>query len=566
MCALALASCSVLNAYPTPSAEVCDGMRGDEDLDGLVDCADPDCDGQCPEEGERCLDGRDNDQDGLVDALDSRCWTSASVSIDRCAPIHASDVTLAPILGSAWNGDGTPALDPEQPGAPALRGAGVLTSRETFSGAWVGTHLTARAYLAGGAAIELRLRYAAGTFDVLRISAESPSLGLPEGVQAKWGMDDAVFGLLDGPAVDGWRTLTLDVRSGPGGALVAAVRSELPDGRTVEAQASSAPDWPVADALSLEVVLQTVDPSSVALLGAVHVTRDAIDPCPSPVADVPHVADSLLHLADGSWCMTGYANDGSVAAFAIARSSDGVAWTVTPSSYAGWLPESAVRDPLSDELLAIGGGPGEPLRIARGSADCQTWTDVGVATDDPRLMDWTSAALFARTDAHRVTTYEIWAYRVHDALPGGGAQAELVVATSSTGAPMSFTVIGTRAVPMGLASFDAGEALPIRITQVGDDHVLIGSSPPDPNARSLGASVGLWVQSGDAWRSLGVRLAQSDIPGRFDQRCVSRAFLAMDAAPTGGALHGLLVARCDDTDSVLLPFVAQGSSLGGLMP
>lgn len=42
----------------------------DNDEDSLVDCSDPDCDGVCPED---CDDGRDNDGDGLLDCLDDDC-------------------------------------------------------------------------------------------------------------------------------------------------------------------------------------------------------------------------------------------------------------------------------------------------------------------------------------------------------------------------------------------------------------------------------------------------------------------------------------------------------------
>ncbi len=68
-----------------PEGEICDGTTTaaqpedcldglDNDLDGLVDCADEDCDGMC---AEVCGDGRDNDGDGAIDCLDSDCWGEA---------------------------------------------------------------------------------------------------------------------------------------------------------------------------------------------------------------------------------------------------------------------------------------------------------------------------------------------------------------------------------------------------------------------------------------------------------------------------------------------------------
>ncbi|MFT5459963.1 MAG: hypothetical protein ACI9K2_006478 [Myxococcota bacterium] len=45
----------------------------DDDLDGLTDCLDDDCDGLCPE---NCGDGRDNDADGAIDCDDRDCFGS----------------------------------------------------------------------------------------------------------------------------------------------------------------------------------------------------------------------------------------------------------------------------------------------------------------------------------------------------------------------------------------------------------------------------------------------------------------------------------------------------------
>ena len=66
MVALLLASCN-----PTPERvhEDCSNVE-DDDFDGLVDCLDPDCLGDCPE---ICSDGEDNDGDFAVDCEDSDC-------------------------------------------------------------------------------------------------------------------------------------------------------------------------------------------------------------------------------------------------------------------------------------------------------------------------------------------------------------------------------------------------------------------------------------------------------------------------------------------------------------
>ena len=58
-------------AEPAVASEVCDNLT-DDDLDGLVDCLDADCDGSCPE---ACGDGRDNDGDGQADCDDPDCFS-----------------------------------------------------------------------------------------------------------------------------------------------------------------------------------------------------------------------------------------------------------------------------------------------------------------------------------------------------------------------------------------------------------------------------------------------------------------------------------------------------------
>ncbi|MBU6160646.1 MAG: DUF4215 domain-containing protein, partial [Myxococcales bacterium] len=59
-----------------PLPEDC-GSGDDDDGDGLVDCADPDCDGNplCPEPVELCANGVDDDGNGPVDCADSACLT-----------------------------------------------------------------------------------------------------------------------------------------------------------------------------------------------------------------------------------------------------------------------------------------------------------------------------------------------------------------------------------------------------------------------------------------------------------------------------------------------------------
>jgi hypothetical protein len=66
----------------SPCIELCASGR-DEDLDGLRDCADPDCQGTSPCV-EACAGGRDEDLDGLIDCADPECAGGAPC-VEVCA-------------------------------------------------------------------------------------------------------------------------------------------------------------------------------------------------------------------------------------------------------------------------------------------------------------------------------------------------------------------------------------------------------------------------------------------------------------------------------------------------
>jgi hypothetical protein len=79
------------NSFGTSSSEVCDDNR-DNDGDGLVDIADPDC--QTPEV---CNDNRDNDGDGLVDIADPDCQTTTGYHYSPSLTVNSlNDVVSIP--------------------------------------------------------------------------------------------------------------------------------------------------------------------------------------------------------------------------------------------------------------------------------------------------------------------------------------------------------------------------------------------------------------------------------------------------------------------------------------
>ena len=67
---------------PTATYEDCYSGK-DDDCDGKVDCADPDCASVCTCGPENCSDGLDNDCDGQVDCKDADC-----VSATECKPVQ----------------------------------------------------------------------------------------------------------------------------------------------------------------------------------------------------------------------------------------------------------------------------------------------------------------------------------------------------------------------------------------------------------------------------------------------------------------------------------------------
>lgn len=83
----------------------------DNDSDGLVDCADPECaaSSDCATQAENCSNGVDDDGDGFVDCADAECIGSPSCAVPACGDgvaqsgelcFSAAEVVPAPVFGT----------------------------------------------------------------------------------------------------------------------------------------------------------------------------------------------------------------------------------------------------------------------------------------------------------------------------------------------------------------------------------------------------------------------------------------------------------------------------------
>jgi hypothetical protein len=144
-------ACSKLYRYPDIESENTDERCKDgidNDLNGKTDCADPSCDGRCPEQSlEACTDGRDNDGDGLIDFADPRCWPFANLSIGRCASVRATTFTSSFDPASAavdwYTGDGSPLKIETSTTGPSVLDVYLaqVGSNALFFGSWTGLSL-----------------------------------------------------------------------------------------------------------------------------------------------------------------------------------------------------------------------------------------------------------------------------------------------------------------------------------------------------------------------------------------------------------------------------------------
>jgi hypothetical protein len=286
--AVALSGCTLHLDYGDRD-EVCGNGR-DDDLDGLVDCQDPDCDvtGVCSEdiEGTTCRDSRDNDGDGLIDTNDPGCWRP---DFERCAstPGTAADVSLAP---ATWLGPVVEAEDPlDRSADPVLGigGPGEAVLGTPLTGRFVGTRLVASVYLdAISHELSIGLRTDVATAAVPAVVALDVQ---GDGVRLRVEADDDKDFSDSVPlhTVPGWWELTLEIAGqvealdgSPGIVATVAPRGADPtELDPIELRGLRSANALEAVPLELFFRSDSVRGDVGPLLGATSVDRPAFEPC-----------------------------------------------------------------------------------------------------------------------------------------------------------------------------------------------------------------------------------------------------------------------------------------------
>lgn len=443
--ALAVASCSALLPYAEGDEDCANGR--DDDLDGLVDCADrnscgsiaacnetsmanchdtvdqdhdrfvdcadPDCDGYCAEDDRTtCANGRDDDGDGYEDVADPSCWSFGTVQLTRCLAFDPVSQTIPPHLDDWWaEGPVVEVADPTDSSARVLGGDGAqvdLDAHVTWPGPWDGTTVTARVYLSPDAtAAELQI----GPVDVALMTGSATDSGL----RAMLPVGDGV----QRPLVDAraeWWTLTVAFARTTAGHVDVHIDA-LADGGTHAQLTLTDEGWDIAGDLTITVSLGPAAGAgpSTSLLGDVTVTRLAGRSCgdgwspaigePLGVAERPDgmpCTAGEFPCPSGRLCLDGTCVDPVVCAVGLA---DGLAtipmgprvWHRDANGLvardASWPSDVALApapawDPVARRFVGLASDTtGAPLLVTSAD-DCDSWTVLGpaLANADPELV------------------------------------------------------------------------------------------------------------------------------------------------------------------------------------
>jgi hypothetical protein len=512
------AGCTLALGYPSATErEVSCTDLADDDLDGLVDCQDPDCDGRCTERAaETCADGRDQDGDGLLDSDDPGCWPHMRVvPIERCSTAGPTSWSSA-FAARDWSTDPMATRQP--------LGGLLLDTVEVRGGQdFVSTDVIA------GRIDDLELSFLVGwtgcPTSTLHVGLERAATAL----DPRAGARDGIVLELDPVSCteSGERSNAVWVIAGtrtPCGAIAGSFRIDAQiEGGTLTGTLMPGMDTAIRQGLAslpagvpFRFAIHATgedDGSGSWLVGGPSATRAPYQPCHYDVPQLPGSVVAMAAMRDGSLCALVASTDAAGPALVAQRSTDGLAWTV--------LGEAMLDDgPLGGATLELG-----PDGVMRGailrtsarptgtdasdvllitSSDCQSWdvTPSDVAAVLPPMISPRGLGL-------RVTGAET---RITLVLRDPPSLLDLV--SSTFGPP--FELQTAEPLPPNGPLRD-GLAFGLHPIAIGNDRLVLAST-------AMGA--GLYVYAPDPmqedpWVALGAPLVPpSNLDGTFDRTTV----------------------------------------------
>ena len=582
------AGCEAVFDYPSSSdetsASACTDAT-DNDFDGLIDCADPDCDGHCAEgDPATCADGRDNDGDGRRDAQDPRCWHVEAPSVVRCTssePVDFEERFDAPIGEHRWlafglvgaDGAASPRVElprerEERPdsvlGFAALPGDSDeqtgMVSTATFNGDWRSFSLRFEARVVPPGLLRVAL-VSAGPSNVVTEPASAELAPLLVDVDARESPQIRVS-VNGSPRSAPW----------PGGSDWHAVRLEANDGSL---------ELTVDGATVLQHEAASLAKSRLAIWGrgigsaegTVQLDELALQlagalPCGEAVPQIPlgqscrldpaaldtnagYTVSAATHEAGGHCAIvtTGPVGQDEPDGAESWLSSEGTAWelggTVPFSQEAGRLIGVGVaRDTRAAVWrAAITWSTGDAVSLGVSSSpNCSDWTDPVEVASLPLDAEAPSYVIPGIMAAHEI-------YFTRPAITGQGASLWRLTSPDELGFVLDDS-------PVAVFDADADVAGPAALTRVGNDWVLVHEI-----AQSTGQlGVGLWVAADDGlttWRraSRWPFLEADPARGEFDADVVLAGTLLWDGGNPRllySALGSPVVSRVDGAPSSLV--------------
>lgn len=501
--------CTLLQPYPDDAVELCTGGV-DEDLDGLVDCADPNCIGQCPEESAAtCANGDDDDGDGHVDLDDPRCWPFGRVTLHACRTIAGTELSIASTGGAFGYNRIVAVADPAGSGSD-VSGAidatyGEIRTVDPITGSWAGFRLDARVYL-DPAAGSGSLNFEFGDFAAI-IATSGLDLGMT---------GDDVNVALDPAAV--WRTVSLTVAR-VDTRLVATLEVERPGGAPARLTYSFPEDWPEQFPLDFAASFH-----GGALMDGLVLHRPRYDECRFPEPFVTGSGAVAVRSPD-LWCIvTGSWTSSSPDGGTFTRGS---APAYHPSSDLE-SPNSPIWDPAAGRFraLAVEAMSGEVWTLS--SADCEGW-----ALEGPALANTLERIVFhpvipnyfgmLSVPTDQGARYEIWwwdgsALRMWSSPDGSAGTFERAPAAELT----------------GLAGEVAGDLAGVRLAMLGGERVYMATSLVGSPAVTFPEAwiTALLPRSDGGFREI-FHVEPSRVLGTFDRTDVLRLDLLLTHGDAG---------------------------------